>query len=153
MLTHRASAPFTNRYFAIAFAVAMAITAGTLTLRLSREHATARAAVAAVDERAVPATLEDRRSLLERTAAETLRARTDMFAHAMRHGMAVEAEHTFGPVADFDANWNLYYAELETPEGMITLYTAVSRRDSSVRYTATWDHLHGQPRPWERVLP
>ncbi len=100
----------------------------------------------------VPKSLVDQRARIENELVEARRARIDMFLHASEHGMAMEAESAFGPMAAYDNDWNLYYSDVITTDGKVTLYTAVNKRVSLIRYTATWDAANGWATPWEPVL-
>ena len=100
----------------------------------------------------VPDSLVDQRARIENEFAEARRARTDMLVYAIEHGMAVEAEHTFCAVADFDDAWHLYSTNILTPEGKVTLYTAVYKKEPLIRYIAAWDVMHGRATPWQPVL-
>lgn len=153
MLTHRSVSLSTPWSMTAALIVAAAVTL-LVAMAFSTWQADSPAAPAVAEHTFgnVPETLVDQRANIENGFAEARRARTDMFVHALEHGMAVEAEHAFGPMAGFDAQWDLYYADVITADGMVTLYTAVYKDEPLIRYTATWDPANGCATSWQPVI-
>lgn len=99
----------------------------------------------------VPQSFPDQNDIIANVQAEARRAHTDMLVHAMRHGIDVVSERTFGPIEDFDVAWTLYFADVVTPDGTVTLYTAVHKEEPHARYTSAWDAHNGSATPWQLV--
>jgi hypothetical protein len=99
----------------------------------------------------VPQSFPDQNAVIANGLAEARRAHTDMLVHALRHGIDVVSERTFGPIDDFDVAWTLYSADIVTADGTVTLYTAVHKKEPFMRYTSSWDAHNGSATPWQPV--
>jgi hypothetical protein len=161
MFVHRDSS-LSLRFAAIAFATAMVLVVWTLLMSLSTSRSLnsptfpeSVGTVQTISDEAGFAVIPPRgsgRDTLDRLMWEEPRAHVDMLSHALRHGWTVEAEGRFGTFDRWNASWNLFYWELQTADGNVTLYTAVSKLDPSLRYTAAWDDRKQQPTGWELAL-
>lgn len=145
------------RMMAVAILIAVVAT-GMITVNWRRHHAggssyssSTRTTTETILSDEVPQSFPDQNAIIANGEAEARRAHTDMLVHALRHGIDVVSERTFGPIEDFDVAWTLYSADVVTPDGTVTLYTAVHKKEPLVRYTSAWDAHNGSATPWQPV--